>query len=179
MASIEFIKNRIEGTKKSITKLEAKIARIEKAQATNWEVNPYYYHESDLRSANRDLEAAKKNLAKYEADLATANDKAASRNVPAITQFLDNWKQHVKDFYAKKFERYPEAYRRYQEDLKQYEMDYFEERKLKKENYELWKSIEQDRREIKENFHACFGCITPYVERAYNTETYRYRYPTA
>ena len=89
MASIEYIKNRIEGAKKNISKLEAKLARIEKAQATNWEVNPYYYHENDLKWTKKDLEAAKASLAKYEAELETANDKAMSRNVPAITEFLD------------------------------------------------------------------------------------------
>lgn len=109
MASIDFIKNRIEGAKKNIAKIEAKIARIQKAQATNWEVNPYYYSESDLRSANKDLEAAKKSLAKYEEDLATANDKAASRNVPAITEFLNKWKDRMTKYYGGGIHTYYDA----------------------------------------------------------------------
>ena len=120
MASIEFIKNRIEGTKKNITKLEAKLARIEKAKATNWEVNPYWYHESDLRSTTRDLEKAKESLAKYEADLATANEKAASRNVPAITEFLDNWKLKTAEFYRNSLPEYTKALDAYREEDHKY-----------------------------------------------------------
>ena len=45
MASIEFITQRIEGKKKEIAKLESKLSRIEKAKASNWENNPYYYGE--------------------------------------------------------------------------------------------------------------------------------------
>ena len=45
MASIEFLTKRVEGKKAELKKLTAKMERIEKAQATNWEVNPYYYDE--------------------------------------------------------------------------------------------------------------------------------------
>lgn len=100
MASIEFIQNRIAGKEKEIDKLEKKLARIRKAEATGWEVNPYCYSENDLRWALRDLEAAQQGLEKYRADLAAAQEKANSRNVPAILQFLDMWKQRCTKFYG-------------------------------------------------------------------------------
>ena len=95
MASIEFITKRIEGKKKEIAKLESKLARIEKAAASNWENNPYYYNESDLKWTTRDLEDARAALADYEKKFAAETDKAASRNVPAIIEFLEGWKKRV------------------------------------------------------------------------------------
>lgn len=99
MANIEFLTKRINGKKAEIAKLEAKLERIAKAKATNWEVNPYYYHESDERYTTRDLERAKTALADYEAKLATENEKAASRNVKVILDFLEMWKQRVFNYY--------------------------------------------------------------------------------
>ena len=60
MASVEYLTKRVEGKKKEIAKLESKLSRIEKAKATNWEVNPYYYHEDDLRWTLKDLETARR-----------------------------------------------------------------------------------------------------------------------
>ena len=54
MATVEFIQKRIEGKEKEISKLEKKLERILKAESTNWEVNPYYYRESDKRWTERD-----------------------------------------------------------------------------------------------------------------------------
>lgn len=101
MASIEFITKRIEGKKAEIVKLEKKLARIEKAKASNWENNPYYYHEDDLKWTNRDLIIAHEALEKYEAEYLRAVEKANSRNVKAILDFLETWKQRVFDFYDK------------------------------------------------------------------------------
>ena len=97
MASIEFIKKRIDGKNKEIAKLEMKLERIRKVEESGWDddKNPYYYSESDLKWTIRDLEEAKEALAKWEADLATAMEKAASRNVQAIIQFLEMWKERT------------------------------------------------------------------------------------
>lgn len=106
MATIEFIKKRIEGKNKEIEKLEKKLERIRKAEATGWEVNPYYYSECDLRWAIKDLEDAKQALAKWQAELVTANQKANSRNVPAITEFLERWKGRCFDYYERAINEY-------------------------------------------------------------------------
>ena len=95
MASIEFITNRIEGKQKELDKLNKKLERIRKAEATNWTVNPYYYHESDLKYTMRDIEAAQKALDKYKAQLVAETEKSASRDVPAIVEFLNGWKVRV------------------------------------------------------------------------------------
>ena len=106
MASVEYIIKRIEGKQKEIEKLQKKLERIEKAEATGWTVNPYYYHESDKKWTLRDLEEAKNALAKYEADLVIANEKAASRNVPAIQKFLDIWKERMTKFFGDGLKEY-------------------------------------------------------------------------
>lgn len=106
MASIDFIQKRIAGKEKEIDKLEKKLVRIRKAEASGWEDNPYYYSESDLRWALRDLEAAQQGLEKYRADLAAAQEKANSRNVPAILQFLERWKQRCTEFYGEGLKAY-------------------------------------------------------------------------
>lgn len=119
MATIEYLNKRIEGKQKEITKLENKLARIQKAQATNWEVNPYYYNESDLKWTTKDLDAAREALKKYEAELATATEKANSRNVKAILDFLEAWKAHVTEYYHERFEAYVvERRTRYEENAK-------------------------------------------------------------
>lgn len=100
MASIDFIQKRIAGKEKEIDKLEKKLVRIRKAEASGWEDNPYYYSESDLRWTLRDLEAAKQGLEKYRANLAAAQEKASSRNVPAILEFLEMWKRRCTEFYG-------------------------------------------------------------------------------
>ena len=106
MASIEFIQKRIEGREKEIDKLQKKLDRIKKAQATNWEVNPYYYSESDLRWTEKDLQNALDSLEQYKADLEVAQQKAASRDVPAITEFLDRWKEHLTNWYSEGIDTY-------------------------------------------------------------------------
>lgn len=106
MATIEFITKRIEGTENKIQKLEAKLNRINEAKATNWEVNPYYYNERDIKWTERDLEEARKTLEKYTNELAIANEKAQSRNVPVITEFLLNWKEKMTEYYTKGLESY-------------------------------------------------------------------------
>ena len=95
MAGIEFITKRIEGKEKEIDKLTKKLARIRKAEATGWTVNPYYYHESDLKYTLRDIEVAQKALEDYKAQLIAENEKANSRNVSAIVDFLNGWKIRV------------------------------------------------------------------------------------
>lgn len=100
MASIDFIQKRIAGKEKEIDKLEKKLARIRKAEASGWDDNPYYYGEHDLLWAQHDLEAARQGLKKYQAELEIALEKANSRNVPAILEFLEMWKQSCTKFYG-------------------------------------------------------------------------------
>ena len=95
MASVDFITKRIEGKEKELDKLNKKLARIRKAEATGWTVNPYYYHESDLKYTLRDIELAQKALDDYKAQLIAETEKANSRNVPAIVEFLNGWKARV------------------------------------------------------------------------------------
>ena len=123
MASIEFITKRIDGKQKEIKKLEGKLARIEKAKASNWENNPYYYNEDDLRWTLKDLETAREALAKYEAELATATEKANSRNVKAILDFLESWKEHATEFYRHGL------------------VEYFETRKVLRKMYSDWSAM--------------------------------------
>lgn len=100
MASIEFITKRIEGKEKELDKLNKKMERIRKAEATNWEVNPYYYSEYDIRVTTRDIEDAQKALDKYKAQLVTETEKSNSRNVEVILTFLENWKARVRWHYT-------------------------------------------------------------------------------
>ena len=100
MASIAFIQKRIAGKEKELDKLTKKLARIRKAEASGWEENnPYGYYEYDLKRTLKEIAAAEKALDDYKAQLATEEDKAASRNVPAILEFLEAWKQRVREYY--------------------------------------------------------------------------------
>lgn len=106
MATKEFLQKRIEGKKAEIAKLEKKIERIEKAKATNWEVNPYYYGEDDLRRALRDKDLAEKSLADYEEELARTIEKDNSRDIKVIIDFLDRWKERTFNFYDEALTEY-------------------------------------------------------------------------
>lgn len=174
MASKEFIQKRITGKIREIEKLSSKLERIEKAEMTNWAVNPYYYSESDKRYTLRDLEDAKKALAEYQAQLTKAEEMEASRNVPAITEFLNAWKQRMYGFYIKMFRQYPEALKKFDEDMKPYKMDYYQERKFRKEQPELWNTWNAERKAIQGRFEAKFGFLHPYLNRVYNPNTQQY-----
>jgi len=106
MASIEFITKRIEGKEKEIAKLQKKIERINKAAATNWEDNPYYYSERDLKYTTRDLNNAMAALADYREKLERETEKANSRNVKQIVDFLNNWRAESLKWYKERFEAF-------------------------------------------------------------------------
>ena len=173
MASIEFIQKRIDGKRKEIGKLKKKIERINKAKETNWEVNPYGYHEHDLEWATKDLKSAQEALLKYLADYVTETEKANSRNVPAILEFLAGWKKRVTEFYKERFAEFPEAKKEYDAAMRLYP-DSFRERKLKKEDPKAWSRMVEVRRNDQELFQMRFGMITPYIERVYNEKTHQY-----
>jgi len=102
MASIEYIQKRIEGKEKELDKPNKKLARIRKVEAQNWnDPNPYYYNERDLKWCLRDIADAQAALEKWQQALATETEKANSRNVQAILDFLEMWKQNVRDYYGK------------------------------------------------------------------------------
>ena len=174
MASIEFIQKRIECKEKEIAKLEKKMERILKAQASNWEDNPYYYRESDIKWTSRDLESAKKALEGYKEQMAKETEKANSRNIKVIVDFLENWKQTVKNFYLDRFSEYPQAREQYEKDMDQFNLGYFEERKLRKEDPQKWHDYNDKKQSIVSAFKGRFGFLDRYISRALNEETQRY-----
>ena len=111
--TIETLEKRVDGKKKAIEKLEKKIERIEKAKASGWENNPYWYTERDLEIAQRDLEAEKKALANYEDQLKAEIEKANSRNVKALVDFLEMWKTESIKWFREEKIRYDEALKEY------------------------------------------------------------------
>ena len=166
MASVEFIQKRIEGKQKEIDKLEKKLERIHKAEATNWEVNPYYYGERDLRITTRDLEVAKKALAEYEDALVKETEKSNSRNIPAIIEFLDIWKAHMKEFYTEDaFPRFLEARKEYYARSSEY-TEWWNTKgwRTHKETPEEYKRIEKERRDLDASYRANWSFIMPYVD---------------
>lgn len=165
MASIEFIQKRIEGKEKEIVKLTKKMERIRKAEATGWEINPYYYGERDIRITARELEDAQKALDSYKAQMAAETEKANSRNIPAIVEFLEGWKQRVTEYYHQEFEEYLIA----REEWFAYDKQYVNWSnsngwKCRKENPEEYKAKEQEYREHKKAYTARWNFIVGYVE---------------
>lgn len=142
MASKEFITKRINGKIREIEKLNAKLERIEKAEMTNWAMNPYYYDESDKCHTLKDLAAAKEALLKYEEELVKAEEMEASRNVPAITEFLDRWYDNCVEYFRSEREKYNEAVKEYTIKCNEFS-DWYklhgEERKQHLEEYSKYK----------------------------------------
>ena len=159
MASIEYITKRIEGKQKEITKLEKKLSRIEKAQASNWENNPYYYNENDLKWAIKDLETARELLKKYEAELVTETEKANSRNVKAILDFLEGWKEQVTEFYRIGL------------------VEYFETRKVLRQMYNDWSTMRYgtpERAEAEKAYREAEEKFRGKMDGYYHKETYEW-----
>lgn len=102
MASVEFLKKRIEGAEQKLEKLNKKLVRILKAEESNYEENnPYYYSDYDKRSTLREIEECKKSIQTYEKDLSMEIEKENSRNVQIIVDFLKLWQVKVYETYKK------------------------------------------------------------------------------
>ena len=142
--TIETLKKRIEGKEKAITKLEKKMERILKAQASGWKENPYYYHESDLKYTKRDLEEAQASLAKYREELAKETEKAESRNVKVLVDFLEAWKANCIEYFKSEKEKYLIAYEEHRA----------QERELGDKIYD-WKSdiTQAERKALKQKYN--------------------------
>lgn len=106
MASIEFLQRRVDSKKAEIEKLQKKLDRIHKAEASGWKNNPYSYDEYDLKWTTKDLEVAKVALEGYEFKLSEEVEKAASRNVAGILQFLETWKKRCREYFKEGIRRY-------------------------------------------------------------------------
>ena len=167
MASIEFIKNRVEGKKKEVAKLTKKLERIRKVEAQGWEdPNPYYYSDCDLRCCLKDLEKATADLKKYESQLETETEKGNSRNIPVILEFLEAWKANVRKWYIDMFPKYIEALKVYNEKDGKFCDWYNKERwqMIRDGKTEEVKSIEKERRNLRRNFSSKWSWIQPYLD---------------
>lgn len=111
--TIETLEKRIAGKQKAIDQLNKKIARIEAAKASNWEKNPYYYNEHDLRIAQKELTSAQQSLSQYEDQLNEAFAKANSRDIKAINSFLDSWESSYVEWMKEQKIAYDEALKDY------------------------------------------------------------------
>ena len=170
MASIEFIQKRITGKEKELDKLNKKLERINKAKATNWKVNPYYYHESDLKYTLQDIEEAQKALEGYKAQLVSETEKANSRDVKIIIDFLKAWKERNIRFYERSFESFLEAKKEYTQKEHEY-CEWFNHSRHTDPNRE---EIQDEWYEYKKDFKETWGFIVAYTERKQNPETYKY-----
>ena len=162
MATQEFIRKRIEGKEKELARLEKKLERVLKAQASGWEDNPYYYEERDIRITNRDIEACRKALADYGVQLQAQIEKDGSRNVKVILDFLEAWKARVYDHYKKALPEYLEA----RKEWFRYDSDYVQfynygRRDCSKDEI-LRRSKEHDTR--RKEFYSSWAWLTRYMK---------------
>lgn len=100
MATVEFLTKRLEGKRTELARLEKKLERIKKAEASNWTNNPYYYSEHDLKYTLRDIEDCKTAITNYETEIKATQQKDASRDVKIILEFLERWKTNVYEIYS-------------------------------------------------------------------------------
>lgn len=166
MASIEFIQKRIEGKEKEIVKLEKKMERIRKAEASNWENNPYWYSERDLQYTEKDLASARQALDEYKAQLQAENEKANSRNIPAILDFLDMWKERVTEYYHKEFAKFIEARKEWRV-AERANCDWHNHGawQMRKDNPEEYNRIEKEYKQRRKEYMARWNFIFEYVDR--------------
>lgn len=161
--TIEFITKRIEGKEKEITKLEKKLERIKKAEASNWENNPYYYNENDLKWTTKDLESAKKSLEDYKEMFIAETEKSNSRNIQVIIDFLNDWKERVKQSYIESLPRYIEAKKEFYVIDHEY-TDWFNYQR-RHATAEEYKTINEEYRRKREAFYGGWKWFVPYIEK--------------
>lgn len=163
MATIEFINKRIEGKEKEIAKLEKKMERIRKAEASNWENNPYYYGERDIRITTRELEQARTALEDYQKMLTAETEKANSRNIQVIIDFLNDWQARVRAYHLESLPRYIEARTEWYRIDREY-CNWFN-RERRNESPEECKRRRDENRQAEKNFNRAWNWLTPYIER--------------
>ena len=176
MATIEFIQKRIEGKEKEIDRLIKKQERIQKAKASNWENNPYWYTERDEASTNRELSDALQALSKYQSQLQSEKDKAASRDIPVILEFLKKWKESVTAYYIKAFGQYVKDREEFYQKEKEFsEWSYSEEaRELKLNNKEEYNNRYHAHTIAKRWYQDKWKFINEYIGSKYNEVTRKY-----
>lgn len=169
MASLEFIQKRIAGKEKEIATLNKKLDRILKAQATNWEKNPYWYSERDLSLTQRDIDIAQKALQDYKDQLNAETEKANSRNIPVILEFLAQWKERVMNYYKEEMPRYNEARKAYSAAESEY-VDWYNSCgwRTSKNDPEEYRRREKERKERRAAFKARWNFLSEFVEHDYN-----------
>lgn len=167
MATIEFITKRIEGKEKELAKLQKKMERIRKAEASNWENNPYWYSERDIRITERDIELAQKALKDYQDQLTTETEKANSRNIQVIIDFLNEWKARVRESYTNALPNYLEARYEYYKVDREY-CDWFNSKcwwsEDKEERARQLKEKDRERKAAQNKFYKAWNWFTPYLE---------------
>ena len=160
MASKEFILKRIAGKEAEISKLTKKLERIEKAEASGWENNPYYYDECDKRYTLKDIAEAKEALLKYQEELNKAEEMEASRNVPAITEFLNRWYDNCVEYFISEKALYEEALKEfYQKSNEHYAWWNNGGYRLPKEDRN---KIDEEYREYRKNFTSAWSHVTQF-----------------
>ena len=169
MATVEYIQKRIDGKKAELEKLHKKLDRIEKAEATGWKVNPYYYDENDKRRTLKEIEIAESSLADYQDELRVTFEKAQSRNVPAITEFLDKWEETTIAFMLSEKPKYDEAYK----ELKKKRYDLIDRwnHGYYNDKYDEYKKDDAEYKKYKANFQTRWAYITQFMHGANDWET--------
>lgn len=172
--TIETLQKRIEGKQKELDKLNKKMSRILAAQATNWEKNPYYYSEYDIKCTQRDIDTAQKVLDKYSEELVLETKKAASRNIPVILEFLALWKTRVTESYNAAFERYLVAKAEWYAHDSEYVDWCNSHNKYSAEEKEEYLRRYNEHKKEHTLFQRTWNFITPYVDRKYNEDAKHY-----
>ena len=106
MASLDSLQKRLENKEKALEKLNKKMERIQKAKASNWENNPYYYNESDERYTQKEINATQEVIEDYKKKIQIIIEKSNSKKVQVIIDFLDDWKVKNFDFYSEGLSKY-------------------------------------------------------------------------
>ena len=162
MASIEFLQKRVEGKEAEIVKLNKKLERILKAEASGWKDNPYCYFERDKRITTKDLENAEKALADYKAKLDIEIEKSNSRDVKVLVDFLENWKARTIEYFKAEKERYTVAKVEYYAKDREYSERLEEIRKEFHFNSPEYKALYKERRDFDKNFESRWRHVTQF-----------------
>ena len=196
MASRQFIEERIRKAEENISKKQGTISKKqtlitkkedqirklgfepaevihigwssdEKQNKASWLASDIETLEDDLGRLHKEVAELQKKLEGYKQELQVIIEKENSRNIQVIIDFLEWWKQEVKDFYQGKTEDWITTLQDYYKENRKFcewKNRNFKERK----NKELMKQMGKPAEDAKKR-HELFNFLTPYMERSGNT----------
>lgn len=161
-AKIEKKQGTIARYQKTIANKKAKIAKTTDKYEIEWLEYDIENAQEGISNAEKEIEETTKKLNEYKEALKEEEEKANSRNIQVIIDFLNNWKENVKNFYIASVDRWVETLGDYYKADKEF-CNWFNSHWKERNDKELMKKMEEPSKEAKA-IHSQYNYLDRYME---------------